>query len=181
TQEIRTWEQANDRPKTPIVALTAHAFQSEKEKCLRIGFDDYLTKPLRKKTLIDCLRHYVAAKRFRDSQHASEAKTAPERETRASAARAAAMDQIDPSIVHLVPKYVTNRRKDMADLQSAAARGDYEFIERLGHKLKGNAETFGFTHLGKIGRELESAARERQPQRIHALLSDMKSYLDQVG
>lgn len=38
--------------KTPVVALTAHAFKEEKDRCLNMGFDDYLTKPINRETLI---------------------------------------------------------------------------------------------------------------------------------
>jgi signal transduction histidine kinase/DNA-binding response OmpR family regulator len=47
--------------KKPIIAFTAHAFEDERQRCLQLGFTDFLSKPIKKRALIDCLDKYRKA------------------------------------------------------------------------------------------------------------------------
>ncbi|MCC7431308.1 response regulator [bacterium] len=59
TQAIRDWERKNNEERIPILALTAHAFDGYREKCLENGMDDYLTKPLKKTLLFQLLDKWL--------------------------------------------------------------------------------------------------------------------------
>ena len=53
TQKIREWEESNGIPKTPIVALTAHALNDHQLKTIKSGCDKYMSKPVNKNELLN--------------------------------------------------------------------------------------------------------------------------------
>ena len=46
-------------PEIPVVAQTAYAMQGEKDKCLKAGFDNYLSKPIKINELLKMVSRYI--------------------------------------------------------------------------------------------------------------------------
>jgi CheY-like chemotaxis protein/anti-sigma regulatory factor (Ser/Thr protein kinase) len=61
TEWIRQWEKTNNRPHLPIIALTADAFDADKQHCLAVGMDDFLAKPIAIDDLQTVLRRWLKA------------------------------------------------------------------------------------------------------------------------
>jgi CheY-like chemotaxis protein len=53
TEAIRNWEEGSGRARTPIVALTAHAYEEDHAKSLAAGCDGHLSKPVNKSKLLE--------------------------------------------------------------------------------------------------------------------------------
>ena len=62
TIKIRAWETENQKPRTPIIALTAYALSEHRERSLQAGCDGHLTKPIKKKVLLNTLMTVVRAR-----------------------------------------------------------------------------------------------------------------------
>ncbi len=60
TRQIRRWERRQERQPLPILALSAHALETEKQKSLDVGCDAHLTKPIKKKVLLDKIHQFTA-------------------------------------------------------------------------------------------------------------------------
>jgi len=59
TRLIREWESENNLPNTPILALTAYALPEEIKHCTNAGCDGHISKPVRKKKLIQAIKDFV--------------------------------------------------------------------------------------------------------------------------
>jgi CheY-like chemotaxis protein len=57
TAKIRLHE--NRSKHTVIIAMTAHAMQGDRERCLKAGMDDYIAKPIRKETLFEIMEKWI--------------------------------------------------------------------------------------------------------------------------
>ncbi|MCX7711341.1 MAG: response regulator [Clostridia bacterium] len=58
TKAIRKAEATLGR-RTPIVAMTANAMQGDREKCISVGMDDYISKPVRIKNLREVIGRWI--------------------------------------------------------------------------------------------------------------------------
>ncbi len=60
-QKIRQWEIANHRVRTPIIALTASALESDVQRARQVGCDLHVSKPVKKSTLLKAIADVVEA------------------------------------------------------------------------------------------------------------------------
>lgn len=60
TQKIREIEKSTGTH-TPIIAVTANAFPEDKEKCLSVGMDDYISKPFQPEDLIKKIKQHLSS------------------------------------------------------------------------------------------------------------------------
>lgn len=60
TKLVRQWEQETKRPRIPIIALTADAFEADRLRCMEAGMDDFVPKPMEMEKLRDVLGRWLS-------------------------------------------------------------------------------------------------------------------------
>ena len=165
TRRIRQFEREHGRSPVPILALTAHAVQGYRERCLSAGCTGYLSKPIRKPVLLDAV-----ASALQDARMVHAALTAA----------AAPTVTIEAELLGLVPSFLDHCRAEGEKLRRAVAEEDWVTVARVGHSFKGSGPTLGFAEVGRVGREIEDAARAHEASRILAAVDGLGWYLERV-
>jgi len=164
------------RPK--IIALTAFSAETEREKCLRSGMDDYLCKPVTKDDLTWILQKYFSAEKGLPNldlqenfvQHSLSEIIAPEILNAFLAIEARGEKNFVSEILRI---YGENAEKQIAALKSDIQNRDAESIGRRAHSLKGSSANVGLETLTGLFEDLQTHANSENWKRIENLITEI--------
>jgi two-component system, sensor histidine kinase and response regulator len=151
-QEWRRREAAGTGCRIPIVAVTAHALAGEREKVLRAGMDDYLTKPINTRQLRETVERWLGtAGATRSSRRPPNHVSAPPPAPPAGGVLDAGTRR-SPKVVALFLEHVPVQ---LAAIERAVAEGDADALRQSAHKLKGSSAAIGAPRMADLCKELQ--------------------------
>ena len=160
TRRIRHTEMASGRH-TPIAAMTAHAMAGDRERCLRAGMDDYLSKPLETAPLLALLSRIAAS-----PSRAVPAQDAPRPSAEAPPARMfpifsrqtllEKLDGDEALMGRLIGLYHVNTPRLLDEIRTAVADGSGTDIEFGAHALRSYLGIFGAFDASSLAGQLEA-------------------------
>lgn len=156
---------------TPIVAMTAHALEGDRQKCLAAGMDDYITKPVKVEELIRVLNAFLSDAR-----------------TEAVGVSPAAKDSSPVDLIRMhevmgdepqefseiLDLYLETMSTNLDRLDQALKCGDHKEVELAAHNGAGTSANCGMTAVVDSLRELERAGREGQLANAPQALAEAK-------
>jgi len=151
TATIRAMKGAAAR--TPIVAMTAHALQGDKERCLAAGMDGYISKPVQQETLREILEGW--AEKLRDT----ESEGPPELAAPGTPPAVRVTGATEALVVHsLIGGFLTAGDELIARMRRALLDGDGKVLAAAAASLRSRCEPVGAGKIAGVCGRLETLA-----------------------
>ena len=161
--------------KIPIVAMTAHAMAGDREKCLQVGMDDYLTKPLNVDLLLSVVNKYVATSQeaLKSEMQATNASTEPKSIYDLKTALPRFGDSA-ATFYEFLGAFISHLKNSTFELENAIAESDSKKVQFIGHSIKGAASNFEISLIRDAAEKIEKMAKEGD-------LTKAGNYLEEIN
>jgi len=133
--------------RTPIIAMTAHALTGEKEKCLRCGMNEYISKPIRESQLFELILRFLHVDESSDKHIVDGAAFCNEfHYIRLDYMKEISRGNLDYEKA-ITEQFIDSVPKNLAAMEKAWKNDDIVAIHHLAHDMKTTVSVMGLTEL----------------------------------
>ncbi|MBW9157946.1 response regulator [Clostridium sp. FP2] len=150
----------------PIIAMTANAMISDRNKCIAAGMNDHVAKPIEPNKLFTILLNWIPHKKINmlQVQAQSSMKTSavelgfsiPGLDTSLGLRRVLCKKK---SYINLLRKYIFGQKDTFIEIEKMLSAGDWSSAERMAHTLKGVSGSIGAVMIEERAANLEGSIR----------------------
>lgn len=152
-RQIRAFEGTERH--TPIIAVTAAAMKSDRDRSIQAGMDDHLSKPLDLEVLLSTLAGWVPAGSGSVETTPPEPQRVQPESVLPSELRELAYLLPPDAFRRVCEKFLSTTAAALAELKAAAEEGNQNAVKAQAHKLKGSMATLGLTALSSLAEQVE--------------------------
>jgi signal transduction histidine kinase/CheY-like chemotaxis protein len=189
-RELEIGSLKNER--TPIIALTANALLGDRETCLEVGMDDYISKPFLLEQMASTLAYWfpeggaadlnrAVENKGLDADHALRNDDAGEpllERSLLEQIRELQMDDEPDLVSEVIRTYLQDTEQIMENLLAVDLTTDKNLVKRSAHTLKSSSANVGAMRLSVIARRLEEQCEGNSPEENKTIVQNMyKDYL----
>ncbi len=186
----------------PIVALTANAAKADERKCIELGCNGYISKPVDKNRLYEMIVQLTGCDVYNSSEKTdtvNKSKTASDTTVRADLAQTYDANTADDDgceivcwqsiksvcsdediLCEIAALILEDDPNTMATIEKAVAAKDFADIRLYAHKLKGSAMTIGANKLKDACYRLECAGKDKTADVIEKLFEEVKTEFEKL-
>jgi two-component system, sensor histidine kinase and response regulator len=166
TERFRRWELEQGRSRTPVIALTAYALSGDVERCLAVGMDQYISKPVTLESLRAVLDLHRAA-----AGGAAKAPTSEVLDPKTIARIRTLSATGTPDLIkRLNDIYESSSCALLENLRASSQASNGAAVRRAAHSLKSSSANVGALALAATCGELEIAAGEERGDQVRSLV-----------
>jgi len=154
TQRIRAWETSKGRPRMPIIALTADAYEKDRKAAMDAGMDAFMAKPIDLNTLAHLMKQWLHGNKPTDAAppQTGVPVTSVSEVTHTIFDEARMLDQIggERTIARMMLQSAMQDMPPYLDhLEQAFQRADWKEVQRIVHTMKGLMFQIGALRLAE--------------------------------
>ena len=171
----------------PIIAMTAYAMPGDRERCLAVGMDDYLNKPMRPAALATALARWLAQKPITAVQPAK-ALPIPDSDESETALMIFNRATILHNVLHdetllpeVIAEFLTDMPEQIAKLTSAIAAVDFPCVARQAHTIAGACALVGGEAMYATALALETAGTGADLLTLQTLLPEISRQFARIA
>lgn len=187
SREIRALEQNDQIGNIPIIALTAGFNTDDRERCISVGMDHYITKPFSLADIERVIKKFLGNtspevnEKRDDDQIDSAVQEGKESENSDSVFNIPAIENIrevekqtgKPLLPSIFDGFIEQMTDKLKDIQSQIEAEDTESLYRTAHAIKSMSANIGAKRVRSISAMIETAGRERDLKNMDRLYREL--------